>query len=408
VSLTPVLPSPATAPRTSPRSPYRTALAGAAEVDAAQRLRHRVSAGELGVPLSPGSATSVRDVDEWGELCDRLVVRDQWTDEVAGTYRLQPPERALAVGPGRRGPTRGAPPAGRGSMSAWMPVSACESACAEAGGPWVGPAARRRRLRRLAGTLLAAVLRVALWAGAGKQAQRRVAVCSAAGVLTALGIRVEVVNPAVPWPRARVGHLIVSNHVSWLDDLALLIAVRATPVAKAELANWPVLGGLARRLGVIFVERGRLRSVAASVDEIVGRLRRGESVSVHPEGTTTYGVQLERFRPAFFQAAVHAGAAVCPVAIRYRVDGGAASTLPGYLRGDTLGRSIARVVAARGLVVEVHLLPALDANGGDRRTLAALTEYAVAGGPTSADVDQPPSMAVTASLSQAAMPVFTR
>lgn len=73
-----------------------------------------------------------------------------------------------------------------------------------------------------------------------------------------------------------------------------------------------------------------------------------------------------------------AGAAICPVAIRYRVDGGAATTAPSYLRGDTLVRSIARVVAARRLVVEVHLLTALDASGGDRRILAALAEYAVA------------------------------
>lgn len=263
-------------------------------------------------------------------------------------------------------------------MNAWVPVSACQVACTDGSGPSIDPATRRRRLRRTTGVLLAAAVRIAMWAGAGVRTQRRVAVCSAARVLTALGIRVEVVNPAVRWPRAGVGHLVVSNHVSWLDELALLVAVRATPVAKSEVATWPVVGGLARRLGVIFVERGRLRSVAASVDDVAGRLRRGESVSVHPEGTTTCGVQLERFRPAFFQAAVDAGAAICPVAIRYRVDGGAMTTLPGYLRNDTLMRSIARVGAARGLVVEVHLLPALDATGGDRRTLAALAEYAVA------------------------------
>jgi hypothetical protein len=89
-------------------------------------------------------------------------------------------------------------------------------------------------------------------------------------------------------------------------------------------------------------------------------------------------VQLGRFRPAFFQAAVDAAAPVCPVAVRYRADGGAGTAVAAYLGGESLHRSLARVLATRGLVVEVHLLPALDPAGADRRELAALAEYAIA------------------------------
>ncbi|MGY2083708.1 lysophospholipid acyltransferase family protein [Blastococcus sp. SYSU DS0539] len=240
------------------------------------------------------------------------------------------------------------------------------------------PATRRRRLLRLVLAVTGAAVRIRIMAHAGERAQRRVAVCGAAGVVTALGIRVEVINPAVPWPRTGRGHLVVSNHVSWLDELALLVAVRALPVADAEIGDCKLVGGLARRLGVILVHRDRLRSVADSVAQATHRLRRGQSVSVQPEGTTSCGVELGRFHPAFFQAAVDAGALVCPVAIRYRVDGEAATTVPCHVRDDTLPRTMARVAAARDLVVEVHLLPALDATTGDRRTLAALAEYAVA------------------------------
>ncbi|WP_347060739.1 lysophospholipid acyltransferase family protein [Blastococcus sp. HT6-30] len=215
-------------------------------------------------------------------------------------------------------------------------------------------------------------------AHAGERAQRRVAVCGAAGVVTPLGVRVEVINPSVPWPRTGRGHLVVSNQVTWLDELALLVAVRALPVANAEIGDRKLVGGLARRLGVVLVQPGRLRSVADGVAQATHRLRRGQSISVQPDGPTSCGVALGRFRPAFFQAAVDAGALVCPVVIRYRVDGEVATTLPCQVRDDTLPRSMARVAAARDLVVEVHLLPALDATTGDRRTLAALAEYAVA------------------------------
>lgn len=77
---------------------YRTSLAGPAEVVAAQRLRHRVFAAECGAVLDPAGASSGLDVDEWDARCDHLVVTDEHTGEVVGTYRLLPPEQAAAAG----------------------------------------------------------------------------------------------------------------------------------------------------------------------------------------------------------------------------------------------------------------------------------------------------------------------
>ena len=67
-----------------------------AEVRAAQRLRHRVFAGELGAVLhttEPGL-----DVDHFDHFCDHLVVREDATGEIVGTYRMLPPARARAAG----------------------------------------------------------------------------------------------------------------------------------------------------------------------------------------------------------------------------------------------------------------------------------------------------------------------
>lgn len=78
---------------------YRTVLATtSSEIDAAQRLRHEVFALECGAGLDPSGAATGRDVDEWDEHCDHLVVRDEVADQVIGTYRLLPPDRAAALG----------------------------------------------------------------------------------------------------------------------------------------------------------------------------------------------------------------------------------------------------------------------------------------------------------------------
>jgi putative hemolysin len=66
------------------------------EVRAAQRLRHRVFADELGAVLRtpvPGL-----DVDRFDAHCDHLVVRDDTTGEIVATCRMLPPERVAAAG----------------------------------------------------------------------------------------------------------------------------------------------------------------------------------------------------------------------------------------------------------------------------------------------------------------------
>ncbi|MGW1596338.1 GNAT family N-acetyltransferase [Streptomyces sp. NPDC002343] len=67
-----------------------------ADVRAAQRLRHDVFAGEMGALLTgpePG-----HDIDAFDAYCDHLLVREETTGQVVGTYRLLPPERAAVAG----------------------------------------------------------------------------------------------------------------------------------------------------------------------------------------------------------------------------------------------------------------------------------------------------------------------
>jgi putative hemolysin len=70
--------------------------AGPDQVAAAQRLRHEVFAGELGARLH--SPVDGLDVDEFDEFFDHLVVRDDATGAVVGTYRLMRPGGAARAG----------------------------------------------------------------------------------------------------------------------------------------------------------------------------------------------------------------------------------------------------------------------------------------------------------------------
>ncbi|SDP67750.1 Putative hemolysin [Actinopolyspora xinjiangensis] len=67
-----------------------------AEIRAAQRLRHRVFATEMGAVVR-GSPTGL-ETDRFDEFCDHLVVHSRRSDEIVGTYRMLPPRHALAAG----------------------------------------------------------------------------------------------------------------------------------------------------------------------------------------------------------------------------------------------------------------------------------------------------------------------
>ncbi|MET9700213.1 GNAT family N-acyltransferase [Streptomyces sp. NPDC006529] len=84
-------------PAAHPAARYTVRLArDEDEVRAAQRLRHDVFAGELGARLDgpePGL-----DADAFDAYCDHLLVVEEESARVVGTYRLLPPERAAVAG----------------------------------------------------------------------------------------------------------------------------------------------------------------------------------------------------------------------------------------------------------------------------------------------------------------------
>jgi 1-acyl-sn-glycerol-3-phosphate acyltransferase len=194
---------------------------------------------------------------------------------------------------------------------------------------------------RLAGSLVGSVATSLPASLSARRPQRR-SVMWSARLLTALGVRVDVHMPAVAWPRPGTGRLVVVNRLSWIDELALATVVRDVRVAGAA-------------------------------GEVTDLLRQGATVLVQPE-TMTSGPGLGRFRPALLKPAAETGAPLCPVAIRYRTESGAP---PVALPGGSARDCLTHTAATRGLVIEVHLLPALPPAGADPRTLAALSEYAV-------------------------------
>ncbi|MBB5955381.1 1-acyl-sn-glycerol-3-phosphate acyltransferase [Saccharothrix tamanrassetensis] len=191
----------------------------------------------------------------------------------------------------------------------------------------------------------------------------------------AFGARLAVVGGPVFQATPSRGVLVVSNHVSWLDELAIDAVQPIRMVAKRDIKDWPVLGPIITAARTVYLDRERLSLLPRTVAELAVALREGAAVGIHAEGTTWCGLASGRYRPALFQAALDAGVPVRPVVLRYLVDG-ALTTQAAFVGSDTLVDSMRRVLRLRGLVIEVHVLDEVaPGRAATRRELAALVQY---------------------------------
>ncbi|HEY8947694.1 MAG TPA: lysophospholipid acyltransferase family protein [Rhizomicrobium sp.] len=113
------------------------------------------------------------------------------------------------------------------------------------------------------------------------------------------GIRVTIIGK----PVQDRGVLMVSNHTSYLDILALGGVARVSFVAKSEVASWPLFGTFARLQRTVFVERERRSKTGESRDQIRERLLEGDALVLFPEGTSNDGNRVLPFKSALMGAA---------------------------------------------------------------------------------------------------------
>ena len=134
-------------------------------------------------------------------------------------------------------------------------------------------------------------------------------------VLRLTGARPEVTGlEHLPAP----GGIVVANHESYVDGLALCAALPGEMVfaVKKELEPQFLAGLFLRRLGMLFVER---EDAAGGVDDTAAALaiaRAGRRLAFFAEGTLTRAPGLLDFRLGAFVIAARAGAPVIPVTLR--------------------------------------------------------------------------------------------
>lgn len=163
--------------------------------------------------------------------------------------------------------------------------------------------------------------------------------------------------------------MILANHISWIDIHALNSVSPVRFIAKSDINTWPVFGYLARKSGTIFINRNNRKDTARIVDTTASCLLDGNNVAFFPEGTTTDGTLLARFKSSIVQAAINANATIHPVAIRYPNADGSINTKLAYAGETTMAEAMMQVFKTKQPVVELHFLPPISSEEGSRQDL---------------------------------------
>ncbi len=111
--------------------------------------------------------------------------------------------------------------------------------------------------------------------------------------------------------------LFISNHQSYIDPVPTAQAVAFLPVAKSEVAKWPLFGFATKATGILFVVRESKESRADIRAAVRNALAEGKPVLIYPEGTTSADAKMLPIRPGTFQTAAELGVGVVPIAISY-------------------------------------------------------------------------------------------
>jgi 1-acyl-sn-glycerol-3-phosphate acyltransferase len=181
------------------------------------------------------------------------------------------------------------------------------------------------------------------------------------------GVRVTTVGAPPRQP-----FLLVSNHLSYVDILALGTRLPCVFVAKAEIDGWPIFGAICRSVNTIFIDRRLKRKLPDILRRIERALAAEQGIVIFPEGTSSAGAGVLPFRSSLLELAAELGRPVHFAAINYRV---AEGEMPAHLSvtwwGDMpLGAHLKNFLALPGVDCELAFGEA-PIEAGDRKSLAA-------------------------------------
>lgn len=202
------------------------------------------------------------------------------------------------------------------------------------------------------GALGQSILRTRIWAG---------------HCLSLMGIRVRVEGQVPAGPV-----LLCPNHAGYVDIVALASVCDTFFIAQDDLESWPVLGPMYRTCRHLSIARRQRSAVLKAVEQIAARLRRGFSVCVFLEGTSSGNDRILPFHASLVQSAIDAQVPVVPVGIRWHSRNGNVDVSEdvAYWKDHVFGSHLFRLAGLSGVEATIAFGSPTECGTRTRKQLA--------------------------------------
>lgn len=182
--------------------------------------------------------------------------------------------------------------------------------------------------------------------------------------------------------------LVAGNHISVFEIATFPVMFGGSFISKNDVRRWPLVGYIANKFGVVFIDRRPSHAAAALklVQDEIARI--SWPLYIFPEGTTTNGAYVKEFKSSLFNVAEGTDVTVQPVVTQYcfhdgtpindedlaehyaYFDNAKQTQGPKCSRERSAFGQIFHIMVLGGFTVNVYMLPPPPLAGMDRKQMA--------------------------------------
>ena len=182
--------------------------------------------------------------------------------------------------------------------------------------------------------------------------------------------------------------LVAGNHISVFEIATFPVMFGGSFVSKNDVRNWPLVGYIANKFGVVFIDR-RPSHAADALKLVQDEISHIDwALYIFPEGTTTNGAYVKEFKSSLFNVAEGTDVTVQPVVTQYCFHDGTPigdedlaehyayfdnkkqDMGPKCSRERSAFGQIFHIMVLGGFRVDVYMLPPPPLAGMDRKQMA--------------------------------------
>ena len=168
---------------------------------------------------------------------------------------------------------------------------------------------------------------------------------------------------------------VIANHLSYIDPLLLFASIPAIFVTSTEIGEDMLLGTICRLGECYFVERRNKFNIKNEIGEVGKYIQDKLNVALFPEGRSTDGDRVWRFKTSFFQVPVNERVDVLPICLQYSTISGEKITPENrdkvfWYDGRPFFPHLAKMLSQSEISVEIKILEEVSHKGHDKISLA--------------------------------------